>query len=384
MQSYPQNKNLLRFVFSGALLIVAPSQLLAVAAEIEDVSKNQVVYEYLQKVENETSKKTFESVRYDLMVKLVENLGEIDFWNLDSTEFIKHLQYVQSIEANFYKSRPLSGDEVKADLAPYRIRYELTPQADWMTRLGSTFRPITNETVTADEAAAAIFAWMSKNLKILNPALAYPIPNRGDLDPLSTLTGGYGTEIDIAIFGVGALRASGIAARLVWTPALRGETGGKAWLEYLGENKIWQPWVPSFGTAVDHRGELGRRLGQKIVLVLARPDNPLEITEAYAETMVLELNTPDEGVELSILVQGKDALLPYCGNDLTLRGSKRFLRIGRGAVVIAASFAKRSFALLPIDPKLSTKTIEIIAEGGKLTYSEEKGSESGTINEIQK
>ena len=71
----------------------------------------------------------------------------------------------------------------------------------------------------ADDCAKQVFQWMTGHLVLTGSKSAYRLPMRGDLDPLTVLKGGRGSEIDLTIFGVAALRSCGVAARLVWAAA---------------------------------------------------------------------------------------------------------------------------------------------------------------------
>lgn len=240
---------------------------------------HQKAYEYLDEVEAAVGTEAFETVPYEQAFAVALPLGRIDKWHLTPQSFMSHVKRTQVARKRFYRERPLTDDEVKSDLLAFRIRYEVSENADWMEQVAKHFEPVTAGAKTADEAAKAIFAWMSGNLELTEEALGYKLPLRGDREAVSVLKEEKGSEIDQAICGVAALRASGVVARIVYAPALRGEIGGKVWLEYLGEDRGWRPWVPSFGKASDHRAEIRERLGDKIVLVMTRPEAPREITE---------------------------------------------------------------------------------------------------------
>jgi hypothetical protein len=334
----------------------------------DTVGDKGIAFRYLDQVEASVGFETYDSVSAPLCNHLAHSLGRLDRDWLTPEAFIGHVRHVEAGMSRFYKPAKLGLDEVTAYLLPYRIRNELTSKPDWMGVMAAHFLPLTRSATTADEAARTVLAWTTGHVKLLQPALSYPLPLRGDLDPLTVLKGGYGNEIDCAVFGVAALRASGVAARLVWAPALRGERGGKVWLEYLGEQRAWVPWVPTFGDAADHRAELRERIGSKILFVMARPEAPLEITGSYAETVDLTIHSSDESLVVQLLVVGRDQLLPARGHEGTR--NERHITIGAGACVIAASFGMRSFALLPVECAPNQKTIRIAAESGGLAIAE--------------
>ncbi|MCX6868800.1 MAG: transglutaminase-like domain-containing protein [Verrucomicrobia bacterium] len=327
----------------------------------------QIAYRYLDQVQDDVGFAAFESVSESHALQLALTLGSLDKDHLTSKAFIQHLQQVEKGKDRFYKKRKLTGDEVAAYLLPFRIRYEHTSKPEWLTTLAQHFQPVTASATTADEAAQAVFDWMPGHVKLLEPALSYPLPQRGDLDPLTVLKGGFGSEVDCALFGVAALRASGVAARFVWAPALRGEGGGKAWLEYLSEAGTWVPWVPSFGAAADHAAEIRKQLGPKILFVMARPEAPFEITATYVKTMEIVIHATQENVVVSLLAPGRHELMAARGTDEIK--NERQACIGRGAVVVAASFSNRSFALLPIDCPPDQDQILIEADAGNLSIT---------------
>lgn len=331
------------------------------------VGDKQIAYRYLDQVQEDVGFAAFESVSESHALQLALTLGNLDKDHLTSKAFIQHLQQVEKGKDRFYKKRKLTCDEVVAYLLPFRIRYEHTSKPEWLTTLAQHFQPVTATATTADEAAQAVFDWMPGHVKLLEPALSYPLPQRGDLDPLTVFKGGFGSEVDCALFGVAALRASGVAARFVWAPALRGEPGGKAWLEYLSETGVWMPWVPSFGAAADHAAEIRKQIGPKILFVMARPEAPIEITETYVKTMEIVIHATQENVVVSLLAPGRHELMAARGTDEIK--NERQARIGRGAVVVAASFSNRSFALFPIDCPADQNQILIEADAGNLSIT---------------
>lgn len=322
-------------------------------------------YKYLDEVEGKVGMEEFEKVPYSQAFAVALPLGRIDHWYLTPQTFMSHVKQTQVARSRFYREQPLTDEEVKNDLLALRIRYESTANADWMERIAKQCG-FTAKAKTADEAAAMLFDWMRDHLQLTGSALGYKLPLRGDLDPITVLKDGRGSEIDLAICGVALLRASGVVSRIVYAPALRGETGGKVWLEYMGENRVWQPWVPSFGKAPDHLAEIRRRFGGKIVQVMARPEAPQEITERYVDTALLEFKTGGGEVEISLLVFGREGLMMAAGNEVEDTKKLRSLRVGKGLVVASASFGNRSFALLPIEIPQASKRLVIIADGSDL------------------
>ena len=352
------------FVVSAALSLSAPS---ALGFGDGTVGDREIAFQYLDHVENAVGFEQFDSVSPSLCSRLALTLGRLDRDWLTPEAFIQHVRQVEAARSRFYKKKKLTEDEVAAYLLPYRIRYELTSKPGWLSTLARHFAPVASDATAADEAALAILAWISAHVKLLDPAVSYPMPQRGDLDPLSVLKGGYGNELDCAIFGVAALRASGVAARFVWVPTLRGGKGGKAWLEYLNEAGNWVPWVPSFESVADHAAEIRKRIGPGILFVMARPEAPIEITNSYVDTVEIIVDSSEKNLEVQFLALGEDRLMPARGQE-NMRNERR-ASIGRGSVVIAASFGMRSFALLPVECGPDQDRIHIKAEAGGLALA---------------
>lgn len=331
---------------------------------------HQVAYRYLDEVENAVGRETLDTIPYELALQLALTLGNIDKYNLDAQGFVAHAKAVCVARGRFYRKKPLGNEMVVSYLLPYRIRYESTSKPAWFATLSKRFQPVTAKATNADEAARLVLDWMATQLELSSSARSYKLVSRGELDPLTVLKGGRGSELDLAVFGVAALRAAGVAARFVWAPALRGEAGGKAWLEYYGEDGVWLPWVPSFGSKADHTAMLRETLGGKIVFVMARPEAPVEVTDSYVETVELSFDTHRQEVALSVMVAGNHELLPALGSEMPPNHSERTIRIGRGPAIIAAAFGNRSFALLPIEPLPGAKHVVITAIDGKLSLGE--------------
>lgn len=358
-----------RSVYAAARILVL-SWLLAPVGQAgfydPTVGDQAKTYAYLENVEATVGTERFEAIPYDYALSLAQTFGMIDRTDVTSEVFATHVMKVSELERRFYNERPLSGDEVKAWLLPHRLRYEIRTKADWLPTLAKRFGRVADGAKSADDAAARILDWLTAHLEVMLPTESYLLPQRGDLDPMTVLKGGRGTEVDVAMCGVAALRSAGVAARLVWAPALRAEAGGKMWLEYLREDRTWTPWVPSFGKAKDHAAEIRRRLGEKIVFVMARPEAPLEVTESYADTVEIAFNSTQEGTDIGLMILGKAGLLPARGMEIEDAKCERLVKIGRGPIIITASFGNRAFALLPVEILPDTQTMVVDAEDGEL------------------
>lgn len=352
-----------------AFLVVFTSTILPSNAEFFDpmVHDRQKLFEYLEEIEEQVGQEVYESVAMDRVMKLAGTMGPIDRDLVSAEQFIAHLQHLAAVEKRFYKGEPLPKETVEAFLMPLRIRYELTSRSDWQLRLSEKFQEVTKESETADDCAERILSWVASELVLTGEKGAYRLPMRGDLDPLTVLRGGRGSEIDLAIFGVAALRANGVAARIVWAPSLRGEIGGKVWVEYFSEDGSWVTWVPSYGAPADHRTRLRQELGGKVAMVMAAPDNPIEVTGEYVETVQIRIQAAQEETEVALMILGKEGLMPVRGSGTEYAKNEREAVVGSGMLILASKSPRlSSFALLPIEIPENTSEITIVAENGDL------------------
>jgi hypothetical protein len=146
----------------------------------------------------------------------------------------------------------------------------------------------------------------------------------------------------------------------------------------LRDDKQWIPWVPSFRQATDHLIELRRKIGEKILFVVAKPEAPVEVTRSYVLTTAITFDTKAanfsdleaQNVNISMMLLGRDGLLSARGNDPDDLKSELSAQVGPGSVYIVASFAKRGFALLPIVIQPGTARITIRAADGLLSIVE--------------
>jgi hypothetical protein len=96
---------------------------------------------------------------------------------------------------------------------------------------------------------------------------------RSDFEPLASLRGQYGDDVDLSTLACAALRSVGIAARLAYAPHIRDAPGGKVWLEYVGAQHDWH--IPFS----KHQDLLSKQLKGRCGIIFAHPAAPIEITE---------------------------------------------------------------------------------------------------------
>ena len=246
---------------------------------------------------------------------LARTFSRTDRLNIPLETVIHHIRLAQSARNRFYPFIPVRA--YQDYLLALRIRYERTAHPNWRQVLHEKLNPLTGNNADVDQAAGTVFRWIRENVRLEDEGDTYPIGFKGDLDPLTTLRGRAGTEIDLAILGVAALRSVGIAARLVWASAIANEKGGKVWLEYRSKEN-WIPWAPSAPADSDHLEWLQKRFGKNFSTVVTNVRQPTNITPRYVLTLPIwfcsEPLTPE--FEMNLCVLGSECLSPVTGKDL--------------------------------------------------------------------
>uniref|UniRef100_A0A7S3K6I7 Transglutaminase-like domain-containing protein n=1 Tax=Aureoumbra lagunensis TaxID=44058 RepID=A0A7S3K6I7_9STRA len=120
----------------------------------------------------------------------------------------------------------------------YVATYAMTnePRTSWRELYTPVSADIVQNVTTQDEAVAAINGYLNKNISIWN---SFGIKFKSSqtpliYDPISAAAFGYASCTGVSAAFVAALRAIGIPARVVGTPAWRGDTnnGNHNWIEY--------------------------------------------------------------------------------------------------------------------------------------------------------
>jgi hypothetical protein len=247
---------------------------------------------------------------------LAQTFSRTDRLNIPPELVIKHIRLAQSVRSKFYPFIPSRA--YQEYLLALRIRYERTPHSNWRQVLHEKLSPLTKDITDIDLAANRVFLWIHENVQLENEGDTYPVGFKGDLDPLTTLRGKAGTEIDIAILGVAALRSVGIASRIVMAPAIANEKGGKVWLEYRSKDG-WIPWVPSNLTDANHMVWLKKQFGKNFTIVVTNSKNPTNITPRYCGVISMWICPDPPTIEnpTDIVALGENKLLPLMGKDLS-------------------------------------------------------------------
>ena len=212
-------------------------------------------------------------------------------------------------------------------------------------------------------------------MKLTDEDGCYPLGQKGDIDPITTLRGGYGSETDLSIMAIAALRSVGVASRLVYTYIIAGENGGKVWVEYRTD-KGWNAWVASAPDSTDGKQYLLSQFAGRFTLILANPEHPINITSLYVPVSSIDVTLnnaePKNRPGWNLLVSGKNKLYPVTGRNIYIRLPES-IQVGAGDYVISAG-DRAHFATL--DP-ISIKT----GQNGSYVLDLAKGTQTFSVAE---
>ncbi|MDD5262546.1 MAG: transglutaminase-like domain-containing protein [Methylacidiphilales bacterium] len=310
---------------------------------------------YLDKVRSELGAEALQSMPEQHVRFLAQSMGRLDRATVPSSIFMEHLRLAESVRTRFYTDMP---DEAFCSyVLSFRIREELSSHAGWRGRFKTELDPVLGDEKDPAAAAARIFDWVSGKIKLYGKLRSYPLNLKGDLDPLTTLRGGCGNEIDAAILAVAALRSAGIAARIVYAPVLADEDGGKVWAEYRTRDG-WAPWAPSLALdALDasvqgipkikagmHRDWLKKEFAGRFGYVLANPQRPANITCAYTSVTSIWMSPKPldkEPFNCTLMLWCRGRLQPLMGRDIyNPEPDNSAAGVGPGKYVIVAGDIK--------------------------------------------
>ena len=173
------------------------------------------------------------------MVTLVmRSLSNPDVVAIRAADLIEHVAYQSKVQQQYYPP-----DQYPQDIVRIRIHAELTDNARWMRRLYLPMKRVTWGAKTPAEAVKPVTQWLTTVVTEIEP-MVFPLGEKCDQDPITTLTCRRGTEVDAAILLVAALRAAGVAARMrpVWPDEYVNRT--YALVEYY-DGKQWLPCYPT-------------------------------------------------------------------------------------------------------------------------------------------
>jgi hypothetical protein len=281
--------------------------------------------DYLKEVRKVLTPEQEKDFPEDEAMWLARTFSQLDRINIAPEIFIRHLRSVALKKNRFYVS--ISNQNYRDYLLALRIRYELTNRSNWQQVLAEHLEPLMATDKDPETAAQKVFGWLKERVELVGETRSYRFPYKGDQDPLTTLRARHGTEIDLAILGVAALRSVGIASRLVYAPTLSHEIGGKVWLEYRTEI-AWKAWVPSAPISNgDHQKWLLENYAKNFTLIVANPPDPQNVTQLYLPTVAFWFcPTPldTEHFEFGLLVKGQQHLQSIMGHDLYTPKPKDF------------------------------------------------------------
>lgn len=343
-------------------------------AQFYDSTRDSSASVYVNSVARSVGPDKFQGISRTQAFALAKTLGELDRNILTPEAFVEHIREAEEVRDRFYPD--ISALNFRTYLLPIRIRTEICPPNGWRKMLRDKLEPQITGVIDPGRAASTVLAWCNSKVRLTDGDRCYRLGLKGDLDPLTTLKGGYGSEVDMTILAVAALRSVGVAARLVEAPALANESGGKVWLEYRSSSG-WNAWVPSAPTGTDGKRYLLQQFGDKFSLILANPEEPINITSDYIRTAHIEVAlsnlNPQERPGWNLLVAGRNQLSPITGRNIYVRMSDS-LDVGPGTYVLVAG----DHTICGIKP-LTLKA----GESGSYTLdSTQKGSQAFNILDV--
>jgi hypothetical protein len=334
------------------ILIAWVTASLAVRGQYYDWKTDLGAADYIDSVEQTVGAERFDKISRTHAFMLAKTLGQIDRSMLRPEAFVEHVEMADEVRGRFYNS--LNTVNYRTYLLPIRIRSELLPSQGWRKVLRDQLDPLVAKHLSnVDEAATVVLAWCNGKVKMLDQEPCYPLGLKGDLDPITTLRGGYGSEIDISILAVAALRSVGIAARIVFAPVIAQENGGKVWIEYRSQNE-WKPWVASAPAGADGKQYLLSQFGGRFTMILANPDQPINITASYVSVahvhVTLDDFDPEDRPGWNLLVKGSQKLSPVTGRNIYMYLPSD-VEVGAGDYLLVAGDRAHLTAIEPISLK---------------------------------
>lgn len=302
-----------------------------------DGSAGNSAEDYLQRVTEKLGDSALDKIPRGEAIYLAGTFSRSDRVVVSPEVFIEHLVEAIKMRNRFYENIP--EESFRDMILAVRIRAEFTSRAGWRKRLNTELAPLIGDETDVTKAANTVLAWVRTKVKLTGDSRTYALNLKGDLDPLTTLRGGRGTETDIAILAVACLRSVGIAARIVYAPVIANENGGKIWMEYRNR-KEWLPWVPSLPDAPNVKIALNNAFAGRWAYIIANPEHPINITASYTSTTPLWL-CPNpltvEKFEATAMVFCNGRLQPVMGRDIyNLEPENASLGLGPGNYVVGS------------------------------------------------
>lgn len=303
-------------ILLAALLLLSP---LPARAQYYDSTVKASAEDYLQQVVETAGAEALDKYPRGDVLYLAGTLGQMDRPSIPADVFIGHLEVATSVRNRFYPDIPQ--ESYRQYILALRIRSEFTSHSGWSRRLNAELMQLIGEGTDITKAANLVFAWVRGKVKLDGETRTYQLNLKGDLDPLTTLRGGRGNEIDIAILAVASLRSVGIASRIVYAPVIANEKGGKVWVEYR-DSKEWVPWVPSAPSAPpveSAKAWLTREFRGEWAYILANPEQPVNITGTYVQPVSLWLCPHPLSIDKfdgTPMIFSNGRLQPVTGRDL--------------------------------------------------------------------
>lgn len=344
----------------GVLLVLWST--IAIEASYYDgsaqINEREFVYDYLDQIESEEPD-SFVEIESDHAVFVAKRMGYIDRDAMDAESFCAHILTAQQVRERFYKENPLSEEQFKRYLLRLRIKHEYT-RKNWLPALSEKFSPLVEKSQRAEDAAEIVLTWVMENLSLKPQKDYYLMTTAGDFDVFRTLEEKAVHEINLSIFAVAALRSVGVAARIIWAPMLRGERGGKLWIEYRGEMGGWIPWMPSIEKAVQSKNDLLEVFANKVGMIFVHQDSPKNVTDTYYPITEISFQFEDKRIQSQVLLLGSQGLIAMEGHGTKGFQGGKVIKIARGGeIYLAISKSEVAYFLTKLNVKDHESRLEV-------------------------
>ena len=160
----------------------------------------------------------------------------------------------------------------------------------------------------------------------------------------------------------------GVAARIAWAPILRGERGGKLWLEYWSEKEEWVPWMPSIGKVVQSKANLLEFLSDRVGMIFIHQDKPENVTESYLPVCEISFAMEDKRIRSRVLLLGSQGFIAMAGLQTGGYSGGKTVKVARGGeIYLAVSKDEVAYFLTKVNLGPEEQGLEIRLEAGKPT-----------------
>jgi len=217
---------------------------------------------------------------------LIINMPHLDRIEMTRNTLLEHVRFAYATRTSLSYTAPQ--EMFREFILTYRIGDE--PVRPWRSEIWYAYDFLVGDSL--EETARNINQWTFDNMESRERGFFGPRP-----DPWSVITGGTGTEADIATATIALCKTFGVPARRARIEVLGEEEGGRTWLEvYTGTE--WVPMYPDNPEAFGDRGLIERDHPHNVtVITVSAAFTNLQVTESYSDTGIVRLRFMKNGEE---------------------------------------------------------------------------------------